>query len=131
MWTETDVGQSTPIGSKRILIVEDEALVRFDLVDFFTDAGWHVFEAEHADQAIAILDRHKDVRVVLTDVNMPGSMDGVKLAHYVRERFPPTVLFVVSGDAPIPAEALPTHTTFLPKPFDPHRLLRQLDIGAR
>lgn len=94
------MGQSTPIGSKTILIVEDEALVRFDLVDFFTHAEWRVFDAENADEAIAILDAHKDIRVVLTDVQMPGSMDGVKLAHYVRERFPPTVLFVVSGNAP-------------------------------
>jgi CheY-like chemotaxis protein len=52
--------------------------------------------------------------VVLTDVQMPGSMDGVKLAHYVRERFPPTVLFVVSGNAPIPAHELPARATFLP-----------------
>jgi DNA-binding NtrC family response regulator len=121
------VGQSTPIGSKTILIVEDEALVRFDLVDFFKHAEWRVFEAENADEAIAILDRYKEIRVLLTDVQMPGSMDGVKLAHYVRKRFPPTVLFVVSGNAPIPASELPTRATFLPKPFDPHRLLRQLE----
>lgn len=121
------MGQSTPIGSKTILIVEDEALVRFDLVDFFTHAKWRVFEAENADEAIAILDRQKEIRVVLTDVQMPGSMDGVKLAHYVRERFPPTVLFVVSGNAPIPVNELPAQATFLPKPFDPHRLLRQLE----
>ncbi|EZP49840.1 response regulator [Sphingomonas sp. RIT328] len=125
------MGQSRPIGSRTILIVEDEALVRFDLVDFFTLAGWRVFEADHAEAAIAILDSHKEIRVVLTDVQMPGSMDGVKLAHYVRERFPPTVLFVVSGNAPIPQSELPTRTTFLPKPFDPHRLLRQIEGMAR
>ncbi|MEI5688895.1 MULTISPECIES: response regulator [Sphingomonas] len=125
------MGQSRPIGSRTILIVEDEALVRFDLVDFFTLAGWRVFEADHAEAAIAILDSHKEIRVVLTDVQMPGSMDGVKLAHYVRERFPPTVLFVVSGNAPIPQSELPARTTFLPKPFDPHRLLRQIEGMAR
>lgn len=125
------MAQSTPIGNKTILIVEDEALVRFDLVDFFTDAGWRVLDAEDADQAIAILDRHKEVRVVLTDVQMPGSMDGLKLAHYVRERFPPTVLFVVSGNAPLRPDELPDRTTFLPKPFDPHRLLRQIQAQTR
>ncbi|WP_242122014.1 response regulator [Sphingomonas lacusdianchii] len=125
------MGQSTPIGSKTILIVEDEALVRFDLVDFFTHAKWRVFEAENADAAIAILDQHQEIRVVLTDVQMPGSMDGVKLAHYVRDRFPPTVLFVVSGNAPIPESELPAQATFLPKPFDPHRLLRQIESMAR
>lgn len=124
------MGQSTPIGSKTILIVEDEALVRFDLVDFFTDAEWQVFDAKNADEAIAILDAHKEIRVVLTDVQMPGSMDGVKLAHFVRGRCPPTILFVVSGNAPIPEHELPARATFLPKPFDPHRLLRQMESMA-
>lgn len=121
------MGQSTPIGSKTILIVEDEALLRFDLVDFFEHAGWRVFEAEHADAAITILERHTEVRVVLTDVQMPGSMDGVKLAHFIRDRFPPTVLFVVSGNVRIPQYELPTLTSFLPNPFDHHRLLRTLE----
>lgn len=120
-----------PIGSKTILIVEDEALVRFDLVDFFAHAGWRVFDAENADEAIRLLDAHDEIRVVLTDVQMPGSMDGVKLAHYVRERFPPAVLFVVSGNVPIPKSELPARATFLPKPFDPHRLLRQIEEVAQ
>jgi CheY-like chemotaxis protein len=124
------VGQSTPIGTRTILIVEDEALVRFDLVDLFEAAGWRVFEAANADEAIALLDKHKEVRVVLTDVQMPGSIDGIRLAHYVRERFPPTVLFVVSGHVAVPAEELPERTTFLTKPFDPHRLLRQIECAA-
>lgn len=121
------MGQSTPIGSKTILIVEDEALVRFDLVDFFEHAGWRVFDAGNADEAITIFDAHKEIRVVLTDVQMPGSMDGIKLAHFVRERFPPTVLFVVSGNVPVTPDKLPPRTAFLSKPFDHHRLLRQIE----
>lgn len=124
------MGQSTPIGSKTILIVEDEALIRFDLVDFFEAAGWRVLDAENADEAIAILDRHKEVRAVLTDVQMPGSMDGLKLAHYVRNRYPPTVLFVVSGNLRIPEDELPLRTTFLPKPFDQNQLLKQLEVNV-
>ena len=109
------------------MIVEDEALVRFDLVDFFEHAGWRVFDASNADEAITIFDAHKEIRVVLTDVQMPGSMDGIKLAHFVRERFPPTVLFVVSGDVPVTPDKLPPRTAFLSKPFDHHRLLRQIE----
>ena len=90
------MGQSKPI-AKSILIVEDEALIRFNLIDFFEDAGYRVSEAETADEAIAILDQNSSIRVVLTDVQMPGSMDGLKLAHYIRDRFPPTVLVVTSG----------------------------------
>ncbi|WP_342154357.1 response regulator [Methylorubrum sp. SB2] len=121
------MGQSTPIGSNTILIVEDEALLRFDMIEFFEDRGWRVYEAERAEQAIALLDRHQNIRVVLTDVQMPGSMDGLKLAHYVRERFPPTLLFVVSGHAPLSANALPARATFIPKPFDLHHVLRQIE----
>lgn len=121
------MGQGTPIGAKTVLVVEDEALLRFDIVDFFEERGWRVFEAANSEQAIALLDRHGEIRVVLTDVHMPGDMDGLKLAHYVRERFPPTLLFVVSGHAPITREALPARATFLPKPFDLHRVLRQID----
>lgn len=108
-------------------MVEDEALLRFDIVDFFEERDWRVFEAGNADEAIALLDRHGEIRVVLTDVQMPGDMDGLKLAHYIRERFPPTLLFVVSGEAPVTPEALPARATFLPKPFDLHRVLRQID----
>ncbi|WP_082450498.1 response regulator [Sphingomonas sp. Leaf22] len=121
------MGQHLPIGTKTILIVEDEALIRFDLVDFFEDAGWRVFDAEHADAAIDILDRHQEIGVVLTDVQMPGSMDGLKLAHHVRNRFPPTMLFVVSGHVRIPEDQLPLQATFLRKPFDPNRLLEQIE----
>ena len=121
------LGQRTPIGSKTILVVEDEALVRFDMTDFFEDRGWQVYEAENAEQAIALLDRHGEIRVLLTDVQMPGAMDGLRLAHYVRERFPPALLFVVSGQAPPSPQALPARATFLPKPFDLHHVLRQID----
>lgn len=121
------MGQSTPIGSKTVLVVEDEALLRFDVAAFFEERGWRVFEAGNAEEAVELLDRHGEIRVVLTDVQMPGDMDGLRLAHYVRERFPPTLLFVVSGHAPVSREALPARATFLPKPFDLHRVLRQID----
>ncbi len=121
------MGQSKPIGDKTILIVEDEPLIRMDLVDFFENSGWRVYEAENADDAIVLLEGHKEVRVVLTDVEMPGSMNGLRLAHYVRDRFPPTTLYVVSGRMKLTMDDLPEQTTFLPKPFNPYVLLRELD----
>jgi DNA-binding NtrC family response regulator len=124
------VGQRKPIANKTILIVEDEAILRFDLVDFFEHAGWRVFEATNAESAIELLDRHREIGAVLTDVNMPGSMDGLALAHHVRRRYPPTVLFVVSGNVPLDSEDLPVRTAFMPKPFDPHRLLRELEAAS-
>lgn len=121
------MGQSKPIGGKSILIVEDEAIIRFDLIDFFERAGYRVLEAESADDAIAILERDSSIRVVLTDVQMPGSMDGLKLAHYVRERFPPTVLVVTSGVLNPTKADLPLDSFFVPKPFDPNRVLGQIE----
>ncbi|WP_225247026.1 response regulator [Agrobacterium tomkonis] len=109
------------------MIVDDEALIRFDLIDHFEAAGYTVFEAENADQAIAVLERHKSIRVVLTDVQMPGSMDGVRLAHYIRDRYPPTVLIVTSGALRLSGDDLPDQSVFISKPFNPYRILSMLD----
>lgn len=108
------------------MIVEDDAFIRFDLVDFFQYEGFTVFEAENADDAIVILEGEPAIAIVLTDIQMPGSMDGVKLAHYIRDRFPPTFLIVASGMIrPTPAE-LPAGAMFIPKPFDPRLVLNAI-----
>jgi DNA-binding NtrC family response regulator len=124
------MGQSTPIGNKTVLIVEDEALERHGISDVFADDGWQVHEARNAEEAMAVLNRHSAIRVVVTDVQIPDGMDGVKLAHYVRERFPPTLLFVVSGRVTVTAADLPDRAWFLQKPFDPYRILRLIERGA-
>lgn len=119
------MGQAIP--AKAILIVEDEAFIRYDLMDFFEDRGFRVFEAEDADQAIAVLETNPSVQIVLTDVQMPGSMDGLRLAHYVRDRYPPTLLVVASGVVrPKPAD-LPDRAMFVAKPFDPRFVLREIE----
>ncbi|MGI4731805.1 MAG: response regulator [Janthinobacterium lividum] len=123
--TRTD---HNPEGGKRsILVVDDEPLIRINLADFFEDEGFEVFEAESADAAIAVLEKHPAIRIVLTDVQMPGSMDGVKLAHHVRDRFPPTLLVVASGAVRVTPEQLPTRTMFIAKPFDPRFVLDEID----
>jgi len=121
------VGQSKPVGSNTSLIVEDEAIVRFELIDLFEEEGYRVFAAANAEQAISILDDHGEVRVVLTDIDMPGTMDGLKLAHYVRKRFPPTLLLVASGRRSVPPDQMPEHSAYFAKPFDPAAMLRKID----
>lgn len=79
--------------------------------------GYDVLEAGDADEAISLISLHPDVRLVLTDVDMPGSMDGVKLAHYVRDRWPPIALIVVSGKLAIEQSQLPIGARFFGKPF--------------
>lgn len=125
------MGQSKPINSKTILIVEDEAIVRFELIDLFEEEGFHVYSAADAEEAIAILDQHGEVRVVLTDINMPGTMDGLKLARYVRNRFPPTLLLIASGRTRVPPADMPEHSAYFAKPFDPSALLRKIDEMTR
>ncbi|VXD07249.1 Response regulator receiver domain-containing protein [Sphingomonas sp. T1] len=114
-------------GERSILVVEDEAMIRHNLVDFFADEGFQVYEADSADAAIVIMAANPSIRVVLTDVQMPGSIDGIKLAHYVRDRYPPTLLVVASGATKPFAFDLPEHTLFIAKPFDPHAVLREIE----
>lgn len=78
------------------------------------EQGYRVFAVADADEAIAILNRHSDVRVILIDIEMPGTMDGLKLAHYVRKRFPPTHLLVASGRRSVPPDQMSEHSAYLP-----------------
>jgi CheY-like chemotaxis protein len=109
-----------------ILIVEDEPLLRMDAVDSLRESGFTVFEASHADEAIALLERYDDIKVVFTDIHMPGSMDGLKLAHYVRGRWPPVKLIVTSGVAMPRAEDMPLGTTFVGKPYRLEKVMDHL-----
>jgi hypothetical protein len=75
-----------------ILVVEDESLIRVDATSFLESEGFIVFEAEHADEAIRRLEVHREIRLIFTDVNMPGSLNGLALAHYVADAGPPSKL---------------------------------------
>src|SRR5688572_18631356 len=87
-------------------------------VDLVTAAGFEALEVSNADDAIAVLQARRDIHLVFTDVNMPGSMDGIKLAHYIRERWPPVKLIVASGETIIEESRLPIGTRFFSKPYD-------------
>lgn len=112
---------------KSVLIVDDEALVRMDLVDTMQSRGFQTYEANNAAEAIKVLEAQKDIRVVFTDIQMPGDMDGVALAHYVRKRWPPTILIVCSGNKRPDASGLSAACSFLPKPFETGALGKLLD----
>lgn len=100
-----------------ILIVEDELLLRMDSVDLIEEAGFEVIPAANADEAIAILTARSDIHVVFTDIQMPGSMDGLKLARFVRDRWSPIKIVATSGRVRIGVEDLPAGSVFLPKPY--------------
>jgi two-component system, response regulator PdtaR len=103
--------------STAILIVEDEFLIRMDTASFLESCGFIVFEAQNAAEAIRVLEAHKEIRLVFTDVNMPGTMDGLALAHYVRGRWPPIKLIVTSGYVKAGANDLPEQAIFVEKPY--------------
>ena len=98
-----------------VLVVEDEPLIRFVIVEDLKDAGFSMVEACDADEAIAILEARKDIQLVFTDVDMPGSMNGAKLAAAVRDRWPPVHIIITSGKG-MP-EVMPPLALFIPKPY--------------
>jgi CheY-like chemotaxis protein len=107
--------------SKRsvVLIVEDEFLLRMDAVEMIAGAGFEVIEAANADQAIEILESRPDITVVFTDIQMPGSMDGLKLARAIRGRWPPIKIIATSGRTSLGQTDLPDGGRFLSKPYSP------------
>lgn len=100
-----------------ILIVEDDQLLKLLTADIVEEAGFVALEASSADEAVAILESRSDIALLVTDINMPGSMDGIKLAHAVRDRWPPIKIIVVSGRVRLLESDLPTDSRFLAKPY--------------
>jgi len=116
-----------------VLIVEDELLIRMEAVHGIGEEGYLVYEAGNADEAIQVLERHEEIRLIFTDVNMPGSMNGLQLAHYVWSRWPPVKIIVTSGLTKVQQEDLPPGALFVGKPYHPIHVagrLRELLTAA-
>ncbi|WP_416409167.1 response regulator [Agrobacterium rosae] len=109
-----------------VLVVEDETLVRMATVMSLEDEGFTVFEAANSDEAIGILKAHDEIRVMFTDIDMPGSMDGLKLASAVRDRWPPVKIIVTSGHHILSDRALPVEGRFFSKPYDVSLVIRAM-----
>jgi CheY-like chemotaxis protein len=109
-------------GKAVVLVVEDTAILRMEAVDLVQSAGYEALEANSADEAIRILESRADIDLVFTDVQMPGTMDGIKLSHYIRNRWPPVKLIVVSGMAILEESSLPEGSRFFPKPYTNHAI---------
>ena len=100
-----------------VLIVEDEFLLRMSAVAMIEDAGFEVLQGGDADEAITMLESRSDIRLVFTDIQMPGSMDGLKLAAAVKGRWPPIKIIATSGRHLIRDSDLPEGALFLSKPY--------------
>lgn len=110
-----------------VLVVEDEAVVRMYGADILEDAGYSVLEASSADEAIALLEQAPEIRLLFSDVDMPGSMNGVALAELVHARWPKIRLLLTSGHHSIADADLPDHGRFVSKPYSGDAIVRQVD----
>jgi CheY-like chemotaxis protein len=124
---------ATPTPHPIILIVEDEYMVRMNAAAMMEDAGFDVLEAGNADEAMRLLESNPDISIVFTDIEMPGSMNGLKLAHAVTGRWPPIRIIATSGRFHVRDGDLPAGGRFLPKPYSSGQILgalREMGGGA-
>jgi two-component system, response regulator PdtaR len=110
-------------GMSVILTVEDEFFISEYLRLLLEQAGYEVVPTHNADEAIAVLERRSDIHTIITDINMPGSMDGLRLAAAVRDRWPPIKIIVVTGHKPLELDELPNDSLFVAKPYTAARMI--------
>ena len=109
-----------------VLVVEDEPLLRMLAVEVVEEAGFVAIEARDADEAVALLESRSDISLLFTDIDMPGSMDGLKLAHAVRDRWPPIKILLVSGQVRLQPSELPLSSRFVRKPYRAAAMMEEL-----
>jgi two-component system, response regulator PdtaR len=110
-----------------VIVVEDEPLIRMILTEALLEDGFDVLEATHAREAVMILEAEAiRIHVLFTDVNMPGDMDGLALAHHARAHWPWISLLVTSGRAYPKANAMPDGTRFIAKPYELDHVIRHI-----
>src|SRR6202166_2347297 len=110
----------------KVLVVEDEMLLRMRAVDIVEDAGFTPIEAVNADEALAILESRSDIELLFTDIQMPGSIDGLKLAHAVHERWPSIKIILVSGKLTLTDAEKPIHSRFFGKPLEMKQMIAEM-----
>ncbi|MET3996028.1 CheY-like chemotaxis protein [Bradyrhizobium sp. S3.9.2] len=119
--------QREACGRPAVLVVEDEILFRWTTVSVIDETGFSAVEAGSAVEAISILETRSDVWAVVTDVQMPGSIDGLKLAHLISIRWPKVKIIVTSGQVRLRDDDMPAGGRYLHKPYDPSHLIGILE----
>jgi CheY-like chemotaxis protein len=109
-----------------VLVVEDEMLLRMVAIEMVEEAGYIPVEAANADEAVKILESRSDIALMVTDIQMPGRMDGLGLAHAVHDRWPPIKIIIVSGALNLPDIALPADSRFFGKPLEPREVIAEM-----
>lgn len=109
-----------------VLVVEDEMLLRMRVVDMVEDAGYISVEAVDADNALTILQSRSDIALLLTDIQMPGSMNGLELAHAVHDRWPPIKIILASGQLQLSSAEIPKDSRFFGKPLNSDEIIAEM-----
>src|SRR6266550_89045 len=109
-----------------VLVVEDEMVLRMRAVDIVEDAGFTAVEAVSADEALAILESRSDISLLFSDIQMPGTMDGLKLAHAVHDRWPGIKIILVSGHIKLTDAERPADSRFFGKPLEVKQMIAEL-----
>lgn len=117
------ISVSSPI---LVLIVEDEETVRMIAVSGLRQAGFHILEAENAEEALLLLEKSSGIDAVLTNLQVPGTFNGLELARAVRGRWPSIAVLLTSGGVHPESGALPDGVTFIPKPYRHAQIVRQI-----
>jgi two-component sensor histidine kinase/CheY-like chemotaxis protein len=112
--------------STNVLVVEDEMLLRMRAVDIVEDAGFTAVEAVNADEALSILESRSDISLLFSDIQMPGSMDGLRLAYAVHDRWPSIKIILVSGQVTLSDAEKPAHSRFFGKPLQVKQMITEL-----
>jgi two-component sensor histidine kinase/FixJ family two-component response regulator len=126
------MSSGTTDSETNVLVVEDEMVLRMRAVEIVEDAGFTAIEAINADEALAILESRSDISLLFSDVQMPGSMDGLKLAHAVHDRWPSIKIILVSGQIEVPDADKPIESRFFGKPLEVEQMIAELRdmVGA-
>ncbi len=114
------------VSPPKVLVVEDEFMLRMRAVDIVQDAGFVPIEAISADEAMTILESRDDISMLFTDIQMPGSMDGLKLAHVTHMRWPHIKIVLVSGQIAVTDGDKPDDSRFFPKPLEIQQMILEL-----
>ena len=110
-----------------VLVIDDDELVRWNAVDILADHGFAIEEADCVEGAIRILESHPDIQLVFTDIQMPGAIDGLELAHRVHRRWPHIRVVVTSGRLRPASSEMPDGGSFIAKPYGSERLVTEIN----
>ena len=120
-----------PLLQSTVLVVEDDEVLRMCAAEVVADAGFTPVEAANADEAVAILESRSDIALVFTDIQMPGSMDGLELARTVHDRWPAIKIILVSGRVELSERERPVNSRFFQKPFAMKQMIEGLQDMIR